>query len=117
MPDITFEQLTLMAALILSGVAAYNAVSTARRNHHEERKRRETPVTALAGRVDRHDTLLDRDKRRMDELDARIGRIDTQSTIMLRGVRALLSHQVNGNSVDRLESSLAEIDNYLIERK
>ena len=117
MPDITFEQLTLMAALVLAGVAAYNTLSAARRNHREEKKLRESPMAALASRVDRHDALLDRDKRRMDELDARMGRIDTQSTIMLRGVRALLSHQVNGNSVDRLEHSLAEIDNYLIERK
>ena len=117
MPDITFEQLTLMAALALAGVAAYNTFSAARRNRWEEKKHREGPMTALAGRVDRHDALLDKDKRRMDELDARMGRIDIQSTIMLRGVRALLSHQVNGNSVDRLENSLAEIDNYLIERK
>ena len=40
-----------------------------------------------------------------------------QSTIILRGVRALLSHEINGNSVDKLNSSASEIDDYLIKRK
>ena len=117
MADITFEQLMATAAFALACVAAYNALMAARKHRREERKERESPMAALAGRVDRHEALLASDKRRMDELDERIEKIDTQSTIMLRGVRALLSHQVNGNSVDRLEGSLAEIDDYLIERK
>ena len=40
-----------------------------------------------------------------------------QSTIMLRGVRALLSHEINGNSTDKLKDSMTEIDDYLIARK
>ena len=117
MPEMTFEQLMLLVVFVLACIGAYNTIVTARRNHREEKKQRESPVTRLAERVDKHDTLLANDKRRLDELEAHMEQIGTQSTIMLRGVRALLSHEVNGNATDKLKNSLAEIDDYLIERK
>ena len=117
MPELTFEQIVMLVSFVLACVAAYNALSTARKNAREERKLRESPVTRLAERVDRHDTLLANDKGRLDEMDDRVERIQTQSTIILRGVRSLLSHGVSGNSTDKLKSSLQEIDDYLIDRK
>ncbi len=50
-------------------------------------------------------------------MEDRITDMGRQSTIMLRGVRALLSHEVNGNSTDKLKSSMTEIDDYLINRQ
>lgn len=117
MKDITFEQLVLLAAIVLACIGAYNSIMTARKNHREEKMQRESPVTRLAERVDKHDSMLATDKRRLDEMDGRIEKIETQSTIILRGVRSLLSHEVSGNSVDKLQKSLQEIDEYLIERK
>lgn len=113
----TFEQLVLLVVLILALIGAYNSIMTARKHHREEKMQRDSPVTRLAERVDKHDSMFSNDKRRLDEMDMRIEKIETQSTIILRGVRSLLSHEVSGNSVDKLKKSLQEIDDYLIDRK
>lgn len=117
MEALTFEQLLGAAIVILILIGAYNTVMTAIKNRREEKRIRESPVMALKERVDRHDELLAKDKDRLDRVEGRIDDMGTQSTIMLRGVRALLSHEINGNSDDKLRSSMSEIDDYLIARK
>lgn len=114
---LTFEQLIGAAVVILILIGAYNTIMSAVKAHREEKKLRESPVVQLKERVDRHDELLAKDKDRLDALDARMQDMGEQSTIMLRGVRALLSHEINGNSTDKLKDSLDEIDDYLIARK
>lgn len=52
---------------------------------------------------------LDRDNRRLNDLE-------TGNRVICRGILALLSHEINGNSKDKLTSSQQEITNYLIER-
>lgn len=52
---------------------------------------------------------LKNDKERLDSLD------DGQKAIC-RGILALLSHEINGNSTDKLKDAQADITNYLIER-
>lgn len=117
MKDITFQQLMELCAIILVLVGAYNAIMTAIKNHREEQKQKKSPITKLEERVDRHDELLAKDKDRLDEHDTRLNAMGQESTIMLRGVRALLSHEINGNSTDKLKDSMTEIDDYLIARK
>lgn len=55
------------------------------------------------------DAKLDSDKKRIDSLE------DGQK-VMLRGINAIISHEINGNSVDKLQKSQQEIMNYLIDR-
>ena len=55
------------------------------------------------------DLKLDADKKRINSLE------DGQK-VMLRGINAIISHEINGNSVDKLQKSQTEIINYLIER-
>lgn len=55
------------------------------------------------------DGKLNSDKKRLDALE------DGQK-VMLRGINALVSHELNGNSADKLRQSQQEILNYLIER-
>lgn len=52
---------------------------------------------------------LDRDNRRLNDLEE-------GNRVICRGILALLSHEISGNSDDKLRSSQAEITNYLIER-
>lgn len=52
---------------------------------------------------------LDRDNRRLNDLEE-------GNRVICRGILALLSHEINGNSKDKLISSQQEITNYLIER-
>lgn len=117
MGDIQFSQIMQLCALVLVLVGAYNTIMSAIKNRREEKKLRDSPVAKLTERVDRHDELLARDKDRLDAMEDRITDMGRQSTIMLRGVRALLSHEVNGNSTDKLKSSMTEIDDYLINRQ
>ena len=55
------------------------------------------------------DTHLSNDKERIDALE------EGQKAIC-RGVLALLSHEINGNSIDKLKEAHAELTDYLIER-
>lgn len=45
-----------------------------------------------------------------------ISRIEDGNRVICRGVLALLSHEINGNSDDKLRASQAEITNYLIDK-
>ena len=46
----------------------------------------------------------------------RLKTMEEGNKVICRGILALLSHEVNGNSVDKLKASQSEITNYLIER-
>lgn len=115
--DITFQQIIGLLAVVLVMLGAYNVIMTAIKNRREEKRLRESPMMQLKERVDRHDELLAKDKDRLDAMESRMRDMGEQSTIMLRGVRALLSHEINGNSDDKLKASMVEIDDYLIGRK
>lgn len=115
--DITSGQFWGAVALILILIGAYNTVMSAIKTHREEKRLRDSPVVKLSERLDRHDELLAKDKDRLDQHDREIKAIGEESRIMLRGVRALLSHEINGNSDERLRESANEIDEYLISRK
>lgn len=117
MEQITYQQLVGAVAVILVLLGAYNTIMSAIKTHREEKRLRDSPIVKLQERVDRHDELLQKDKDRLDAMETRMKDMGEQSTIMLRGVRALLSHEINGNSTDKLEKSMSEIDDYLIGRK
>ena len=52
---------------------------------------------------------LDTDNRRLNELEE-------GNRVICRGILAMLSHEINGNSNDKLLASQTEITNYLINR-
>lgn len=122
--DLTFGQLVGAGVVILLLLGVYNTVMTAIKNYLEARKRNNAPVDALSEKVSRHDRMLDNDKRKLDEHDRRFDEIDerlqamkTESSMTLRGVRALMSHSINGNSIERLQENAATIDEYLINKE
>ena len=51
-----------------------------------------------------------------EDTDRRLDASEKQGKIVLKGINALLSHEINGNSTDRLKSAQQEITNYLIDR-
>lgn len=55
------------------------------------------------------DEKLQNDKKRIDSLERGQG-------VMLRGINAMISHELNGNSSDKLKQSQQEIMDYLIDR-
>lgn len=117
MAELTYDKFLTALVVILLLAGAYNTIMQAVKNRREEKRLRDSPVNQLKERVDRHDELLAKDKDRLDAMENRMQDMGEQSTIMLRGVRALLSHEINGNSDDKLKASMTEIDDYLIGRK
>lgn len=112
--DITFGHILGLLAMLVLFVEVYNKFATARNNRRAEKKLQEAPFDSLTARVDAHDKMLANDKRRMDEMDERLSAIRKESAMTLRGVRALLSHEINGNSDDKLKESYDQIDDYLL---
>jgi len=106
---LTFEQLVGTVAVILLLVGIYNTVMTAIKNAREEKKRRSEPVNTLEDTVKDHDEKLKRDHERLTDLE-------NSNRVMMRAMMALLSHEINGNSDDKLKASLDEIQQYLIRK-
>lgn len=95
--DFVVVALAILAALVLIG----NAIKTLK----EWRKPRVDMQTWQAGIDDK----LDKDNKRIKALE-------DGNKVLCRGMLALLSHEINGNSVDKLTKAQEEISDYLIER-
>ena len=46
----------------------------------------------------------------------RLKSMEDGNKVVCRGILALLSHEINGNSIDKLRASQAEMTDYLIDR-
>ena len=46
----------------------------------------------------------------------RIASLEEGNRVVCRALIAMLSHEINGNSTDKLQTALAELQNYLIDR-
>ena len=116
MEQITVPELLTTAVVLLIFIGAYNTISSAIKNRREQKAWKDQPLTSLTQRVDRHDELLARDNTRIATLEEEVRDNAQQSRITLRGIKALLSHEINGNSDDKLRESMDEIDDYLLKR-
>ena len=80
-------------------------------------------INKLEPRFSEIDQKLATDKSRLDEHTRMLGThqeklvdIDRGNKVLCRGILALLSHEINGNSNDKLKESQQEITNYLIDK-
>ena len=55
-------------------------------------------------------------EKKLGNANQRLRVIEDGNKVISRGILALLSHEINGNSTDRLRASQQEITNYLIDR-
>lgn len=117
MAEQTYDKFLTAIVVIVLLAGAYNTIMTMVKNRREEKRLRDSPITELQTKVSRHDELLQKDKDRLDAMEQRVADMRQESTVMLRGVRALLSHAINNNSIDKLKDSMSEIDDFLISRK
>ena len=67
------------------------------------------PVKALKDTVNAHSQMLDRDNKRFIELE---GATKVQNKVLL----ALVSHEINVNSIDKLKQAKESLEDYLIEK-
>ena len=100
-PDALVTFLWVAAALIAFVLAVWSLID------HIKKARK--PKDDLQQWQRETDAKLASDKKRLDTLE------DGQK-VMLRGINAIISHEINGNSIDKLQKSQNEIMEYLIER-
>ena len=106
---LTFEQILVAIAVILLLVDIDNKIMTAVKNAREEKKRRNQPVNTLEDTVKDHTAKLKKDHERLTELE-------DSNRVIMRALMALLSHEISGNSDEKLKASLDEIQKFLIEK-
>lgn len=54
--------------------------------------------------------------RKLGSDNERIGSLESGNKVICKALIAMLSHEINGNSIDKLQHALTELQNYLIER-
>jgi hypothetical protein len=95
--DFTIVLVALLAFLVLLG----NAIKA-----FKDWKKPHDDLNTWRRDVDRK---LENDNKRLESLEGGI-------KVLCRGNLAMLSHLINGNSVEKMTQSQTEITNYLIER-
>ena len=95
--DFVIVLLAFLAFIVLLG----NAIKALKdwRKPHDDREEWRHDV----------DEKLNRDNKRLNDLE-------DGNKVICRGILAMLSHEINGNSKDKLLASQQEITNYLIDR-
>ena len=106
---LSFEQLVGTVAVVLLLVGVYNTIMSAIKNAREEKRLREQPVNTLESTVEDHSEKLKNDHERITQLEE-------SNRIIMRALMAVMSHEVNGNSTEKLQKSMDEIQQFLIER-
>ena len=106
---LSFEQLVGTVAVVLLLVGVYNTIMSAIKTAREEKRLREQPVNTLESTVEDHTEKLKNDHERITQLEE-------SNRIIMRALMAVMSHEVNGNSTEKLQSSMNEIQDFLIAR-
>ena len=107
--DLTSNTIFVVLAVILLFIDVYIRVMTAVKTYRDEKRRKNQPVNTLETKIEDHEEKLRKDYARLNELE-------DGNRIMMRAMMALLSHEINGNSDEKLRSSYDEIQQYLIDR-
>ena len=68
-----------------------------------------SPITDIKKKVEKHDVLLDNDHKRLTS-------IEQTNKMICKSLVALLDHEITGNGIDKLKTTKAEMQNYLIEK-
>ena len=114
--DLSFASVIIGLVVVLLAIDVYIRVMTAAKTYRDEKKRRNHPVDVLETKVSEHDEqLVDHDKKLRRDHD-RLNTLEDGNRVMMRAMLAMLSHEINGNSTDKLQNSMDEIQKYLVNR-
>lgn len=102
------------ALLILAGAvntigSAIEKIAKVRRAAKAPNDEQNTRLDVLESRVNKHDLLLDND-------NGRLKAIEHSNRVTQRALLGLLEHGIDGNSVERMQKSRKELEDYLIEK-
>ena len=114
--NLTFNSVIIALVTILLAIDVYIRVMTAIKTHREEMQRRNTPVDTLEEKVEKQEEKLDEHEDKLRKDYERLNELEDGTRIMMRAMMAMLSHEINGNSTDKLMGSLEEIQQFLINK-
>lgn len=97
-----FQTFIAVAFVILGGIATVGKAVDVIKGWRKPAKTNEERLTLC-------ESKLAADNKRLENLE--VG-----NKALCRGMLALLSHEINGNSIDKLKEAQAGINNYLIEK-
>ena len=132
-PDGIWTFLIVLAGFSALIITGDKVIDVFRRQHQRSQVRRSSPEIAeeisrkvfekLEPRFAEVDRKLSSDKSQIDDhakklllLTNRLNTWEDGQKAQCRGVLALLSHEINGNSIDKLKAAQDGINDYLIER-
>jgi len=113
--QITFDGLKNTVLVLLAFAVAIYTIGKAIETIKGWRKPKADAEEDTKATLADHAKKLDTDKRRIDCHDEQIGDIRDMSRAMCWALKAILSHEINGNSTDKLKSANDKLDAYLIE--
>ncbi len=69
----------------------------------------------IDGKLSNDKDTIDMHTRQLNAYEGRVDKLERGNNALIHGVFALLSHQIDGNCIDRLKRSAKGIQNYLID--
>ena len=105
--NIIVSEAASICSLILSVVAVAGLIVTAVKRAKAPNAIQNERLDALEKQVKRHDELFLNDLRRFESMEA-------GNRIMQKCMLSLLSHGIDGNDIDSMKKSRAEMQEYLI---
>lgn len=92
---------------------AVNKAKEPENKQNERISNLEEEVKKINSRLEDGDKRFDEDAGRFDELEASMKKTNT---VIIRSLNAIISHSINGNSVESLKKSKEELDEYLLNK-
>ena len=128
----TYNELTIAVVVVLGAIAVFNMCTAAVKGWKELRK----PDVDLRETVEKHDRALKSDGGKLDDHEQRISHLEgccsevqsklqndwqfqqdetEMNRLMLKSIKQLLKHSIDGNDTSGLKHMEDEIDNYLVD--
>lgn len=114
MDALTFEGLKTAATVLLILLGALATIGKSVEMLHGWRKPRADKDATTLQTLAEHDRRFENDKRRLDAHDDQLGELRRMNQVQCVAMKALLSHEINGNSVDKLRNANDQLDAFLI---
>ena len=113
---LTMNNFELALVIILAVCWGISMFLNARSGLRKARQENMQPITDLQETTNTLQKQLQSLESRILEMEGRSDIYGDKMTLVLRSQLSILSHLVNGNSVDKLRQSLQEINEYLVNR-
>lgn len=114
--NVTADQLLIFFAVSAALLAGYNVFMTAWKNHREAAQLKNAPTMNIKTQLEKHQQMLDTDKRRIDRLESDVGEVRDGQRCMMRGIKTLLDHELHNGNADKMQEASESIDEYLLNK-